>query len=193
VNDASGEKMSKSLGNYDGLLDLIDQVDPRAYRLVLLQSHYRSPVYVGRDRLADAAESLRRFDALARRSAEWPDAEPDPQVRAAFVDRMDDDLKTPAAMAVLFDAVTQANAAADDGDLARAACLAAAVLSACRAVGLELRAADDIPDGVAAQIAALDTARAEKDYATADAIRAALQTGGWVVETTASGTTVRRP
>ena len=193
VNDASGEKMSKSLGNYDGLLDLIDQVDPRAYRLVLLQSHYRSPVYVGRDRLADAAESLRRFDALARRSAEWPDAEPDPEVRAAFVDRMDDDLKTPAAMAVLFDAVTQANAAADDGDVGRAAALAAAVLSACRAVGLELRASEDVPDDVAAQIAALDTARAEKDYLTADAIRAALQTGGWVVETTASGTTVRRP
>jgi cysteinyl-tRNA synthetase len=192
VNDASGEKMSKSLGNYDGLLDLIEQVDPRAYRLVLLQSHYRSPVYVGRDRLVDAAETLRRFDALARRSADWPDAEPDPDVRAAFVERMDDDLKTPAAMAVLFDAVTQANAAADAGDVARAAALAAAVLSACRAVGLELRASEDVPDDVAAQVAALDTARAAKDYVTADAIRAALQTGGWVVETTASGTTVRR-
>src|SRR5262249_29903213 len=178
------------LGNYDGLLDLLDQVDPRAYRLVLLQSHYRSPVYVGRDRLADAAESLRRFDALARRSAGWPDAEPDPGVRAAFVERMDDDLGTPAAMAVLFDAVTQANAAADAGDLNRAAALAAAVLSACRAVGLELRESDEVPDDVAAQVTALDTARAEKDYVTADAIRAALQTGGWVVETTASGTTV---
>ena len=69
VTDASGEKMSKSLDNYDNLLDLIEQVDPRSYRMVLLQAHYRSPVYVGRDRLADAAQSLQRLDALARRSS----------------------------------------------------------------------------------------------------------------------------
>jgi cysteinyl-tRNA synthetase len=192
VTDASGEKMSKSLGNYDGLLDLIEQVDPRAYRMVLLQSHYRSPVYVGRDRLADAAQSLHRLDGLARRSAAWPDAEPDPGVLDAFMARMDDDLGTPAALAVVFDAVTRANAAADAGDVATAAALAAAVFSAGRAVGLELRLADAVPDDVADQITALDAARQAKDYATADAIRAALQTGGWVVETTPSGTTVRR-
>jgi cysteinyl-tRNA synthetase len=192
VTDASGEKMSKSLGNYDGLLDLIDQVDPRAYRMVLLQAHYRSPVYVGKDRLEAAARSLGRLDGLARRSAAWPDAEPDPATLDAFIARMDDDLDTPGAMAVVFDAVTRANAAADAGDEHAAARLAAAVFSAARAVGLDVRGDDDVPDLVAAQVAALDAARAERDYATADAIRAALQSEGWVVETTASGTTVRR-
>jgi cysteinyl-tRNA synthetase len=192
VTDASGEKMSKSLGNYDGLLDLIEQVDPRAYRMVLLQAHYRSPVYVGKDRLEAAARSLGRLDGLARRSAVWPDAEPDSATLDAFIARMDDDLDTPGAMAVVFDAVTRANAAADAGDEEAAARLAAAVLSAARAVGLEVRGDDDVPDLVAAQVTALDAARTERDYATADAIRAALQSEGWVVETTASGTTVRR-
>jgi cysteinyl-tRNA synthetase len=93
---------------------------------------------------------------------------------------------------VVFDAVTRANAAADAGDDEAAARLAAAVFSAARAVGLEVRGDDDVPDLVAAQVAALDAARVERDYATADAIRAALQSEGWVVETTASGTTVRR-
>jgi cysteinyl-tRNA synthetase len=193
VTDASGEKMSKSLGNYDNLLDLIEQVDPRAYRMVLLQAHYRSPVYVGRDRLADAVQSVQRLDALARRAASWPDAEPDGPTLSAFSARMDDDLKTPAAMAVVFDAVTRANAAADAGDVERAASLAAAVLSMCRAVGLELRDDDEIPDDVAEQVHALDRARAAKDYEVADALRAALQAEGWVVETHAAGTAVRRP
>ena len=149
VVDASGEKMSKSLGNYENLLDLIDQVDPRSYRMVLLQAHYRSPVKLGRERLDEAARSVARLDGLARRSGPWPDAEPDAAVLDAFSARMDDDLDTPGAMAVVFDAVTRANAAADAGDLATAAALAAAVLSACRAVGLELRADDEVPEDIA--------------------------------------------
>jgi cysteinyl-tRNA synthetase len=185
--------MSKSLGNYDNLLDLVDQIDPRAYRMLLLQAHYRSPVYVGRDRLADAAQSVQRLDALARRSQSWPDVEPDADTLTAFSARMDDDLKTPAAMAVVFDAVTRANAAVDGGDVDLAASLAAAVLSMCRAVGLELRGDDDVPDDIAEQVRALDRARAAKDYDVADALRAALQADGWVVETHAAGTTVRRP
>jgi cysteinyl-tRNA synthetase len=106
---------------------------------------------------------------------------------------MDDDLDTPGAMAVVFDAVTRANAAADAGDVDRARALAAAVLSTCRAVGLELRADDEVPDDIAAQARALDAARAAKDYAVADTLRATLQAEGWVVESHAGGTTVRRP
>jgi cysteinyl-tRNA synthetase len=106
---------------------------------------------------------------------------------------MDDDLDTPGAMAVVFEAVTRANAAADAGDIATAAALAAAVLSACRAVGLELRADDEVPEDILAQAGALDAARAAKEYALADQIRAALQDEGWIVESHPGGTTVRRP
>ena len=60
------------------------------------------------------------------------------------------------------------------------------------AVGLELGRTDEVPADVAEQAAALDAARAAKDYAAADAIRAELQAAGWIVETTAAGTAVRR-
>jgi cysteinyl-tRNA synthetase len=160
---------------------------------VLLQAHYRSPVRVGKDRLEEGARSIGRLDALARRSAAWDDADPDPAVLDAFSARMDDDLDTPGAMAVVFEAVTRANGAADAGDLVLAAALASAVFSTCRAVGLELRADDEVPDDIAAQARALDEARAAKDYAMADTIRAALQSEGWIVESHAGGTTVRRP
>jgi cysteinyl-tRNA synthetase len=192
VVDETGEKMSKSLGNFENLLDLLEQVDGRAFRMVLLQAHYRSPVRVGPDRLEAAARSLDRIDALARRTATLPDAEPDPATLEAFAARMDDDLDTPGAMAVLFDTVSSANSLLDQGDDAGAAPLVAAVWSMGGAIGLVPRAEDEIPEEVAARAKALDDARAERDFAVADELRAALQSDGWVVETTKDGTSVRR-
>jgi cysteinyl-tRNA synthetase len=191
VVDAEGEKMSKSLGNVSNLLDLLDVYDARAYRMLLLQSHYRGPVTVGQDNIDAAVKALAGLDSFAARSAGVGDAEADPAVIAAFIDRMDDDLDTPAATALLFDTVRRANAALDAGD-ASAASLVAAVRAMCTALGLELNAGGDVPADVAEQAAALDAARAAKDFATADAIRAELQAAGWTVETTKAGTTVRR-
>jgi cysteinyl-tRNA synthetase len=192
VVDTSGEKMSKSLGNFTNLLDLVDAVDPRAYRLLVLQAHYRSPLAVDRENIARAETSLRTLDAFARRAETLPDAEPDAPVLAAFCEAMDDDLNTPRAMAVVFDTARRANAAIDAHDPAAPA-LAAAVRSMCGAVGLELRAVvDDVTDAARAKAAALDEARARKDYGVADQLRAELQAEGWVVETTKTGTTLRR-
>jgi cysteinyl-tRNA synthetase len=182
--------MSKSLGNVDNLLDLLDRYDERTYRMLLLQSHYRSPVRVGIDSLQAAENAVGGLDAFAARSAGVTGA-PDASTLDAFRERMDDDLDTPGAMAVLFDTVRRANAAIDAGDAAAGA-LAAAVREMTTAVGLELAATADVPADVAERAAALDAARAAKDYATADAIRAELQAAGWIVETTAAGTTVRR-
>ncbi len=191
VVDAEGEKMSKSLGNVANLLDLTEVYDPRAYRMVLLQSHYRSPVGVSGEVLEASVKALGRLDGLARRHPA-DGATPDVEVLAAFAARMDEDLDTPGAMAVVFDAVTRANAALDAGDTAGAAALAAAVRVACDAVGLRLKAADEVPEDVAARAAALHAARAAKDCAAPDELRAALQADGWVVETTREGTKVRR-
>lgn len=105
---------------------------------------------------------------------------------------MDDDLDTPAATALLFDSVRRANAALDGGDTATAAALVAAVGEMCAAVGLELSAGGDVPAEVVALAGELDAARAAKDFARADAIRAQLQAEGWTVETTREGTVVRR-
>ncbi len=191
--DTEGEKMSKSLGNVFNLLDLLERYDPRAYRMLLLQSHYRSPVSIGPSGLEAAAKALAGLDSFAARTAEVrAGAVPAAVVIDRFRHRMDDDLDTPGAIALMFDTVRQANAALDAGDGAAAGSLAAAAHEIARAVGLELKAAGDVPAEIAARAAALDTARAARDFATADAIRAELQGAGWVVETTKAGTAVRR-
>ncbi|MGD9705927.1 MAG: cysteine--tRNA ligase, partial [Acidimicrobiia bacterium] len=193
VVDAEGEKLSKSLGNFTNLLDLIDTVDPRSYRLLLLQSHYRSPVQVNTDTVGAAERALAGLDTFARRaaSAAMPAADPDTTLVDAFRNRMDDDLDTAGAMAIVFDAARRGNAAIDAGDLHEAATLAATVAELCGAVGLELRAAEEVPSDVLAKAAELDAARSVRDFGRADAIRADLQGAGWLVETTKQGTTVR--
>ena len=191
IVDAEGEKMSKSLGNVSNLLDLIERYDPRAYRMVLLQSHYRSPIKIGQANIDAAVKALEGLDAFAARTADLAAAHPDPGVLDAFRAAMDDDLDTPKATALMFDTVRRANAALDSGDGAAPA-LAAAAHTIAATFGLELATNDEVPPEVVARAADLDRARADKDYATADAIRADLLADGWTVETTAAGTTVRR-
>ncbi len=69
IVDAEGEKMAKSVGNVTNLLDLIEQYDTRAYRMVLLQSHYRSPISVNGDTLEAATKAMSGLDAFAARTA----------------------------------------------------------------------------------------------------------------------------
>ena len=194
VVDADGEKMSKSLGNFTTLLDLVDTMDPRSYRLLLLQSHYRSPVSVNTDTVGAAERALGGLDTFARRATDAgvATAPADPSIVDAFRARMDDDLDTANAMALVFDAARRGNAAVDAGDLDLAATLATTVRELCAAVGLVLETAHDVPADILARASALDEARAAKDFALADALRAELQADGWLVETTKTGTTVRR-
>jgi cysteinyl-tRNA synthetase len=190
IVDAEGEKMSKSLGNVSNLLDLIAIYDQRAYRMVLLQSHYRSPIKITQDTIDAAVKSLAGLDSFAARAAGIARTEPDPDVIAAFRAAMDDDLDTPRATALLFDTVRQANSAIDSGESVAGA-LVAAVDEICGAFGLELRAGRPIERDIIDQIAELDAARAARDFATADRIRAEIQAAGYTVETTKDGTVVR--
>ena len=193
VVDHTGVKMSKSLGNFDNLLDLLDRYDGRVYRMVLLQSHYRQPVKVGPGVLEAAASTLAGLDAFAARvvsAARGGCA--DETVLDRFRAAMDDDLDTPQAMAVVFDTVRRANTLLDADDEGAVVPLVAAVREMATAVGLELANAVDVPPDIAARATAVDAARAAKDYAAADEIRAALQAEGWIVETTPAGTVVRR-
>ena len=192
VVDAEGEKMSKSLGNVTNLLDLIEHYDPRAYRMLLLQTHYRSPVKVGQDNIDASVKSLAGLDAFAARLAALGEASPDAATLASFRKVMDDDLDTPSATALIFDTVRRANAAVDAGDRALAASLAAAVTAMCSALGLELRVTTDVDDSAVDLARQLDAARAAKDFAEADRLRGELQAAGYVVETTKDGTRVRR-
>jgi len=189
-----GEKMSKSLGNVVSLSDLVRRYDPRSYRLLVLQSHYRSPMTVSDTTMSAAARGVERLDALARRFASVGGgaAAADPGALERFRERMDDDLDTVRATADLFDLVTRANALADEGRTEEAAALAAAVLTITAAVGLDVGGpAREVSSSAAALAVARDEARRARDYATADAIRLELEADGYVVEDTAGGTVIR--
>jgi len=192
VVDLEGEKMSKSLGNVLNLLDLLDKYDPRAYRMLLLQTHYRSPVRVGQDNIDASVSALSGLDSFAARTSSLADANSDADVIQQYIAAMENDLDTPAAMALVFDTVRRANTAVDNGDTATASTLRASVIEMLGALGIELSVGDDIDDDIFAKAAELDAARAAKDFATADAIRNELQAQGYVVETSKEGTRIRR-
>src|SRR5262245_35350907 len=138
-----GEKMAKSVGNFTTLSDALDTHGPRAFRMAVLQAHYRKAIELGDDDLARAATTVKGLDALARRARAVgldESVEPEPTVIALFRDAMDDDFASPQAVAVVFDAVNAANQSLDDSDLDRAARLVAAVVTLTGAVGLELDA-----------------------------------------------------
>jgi cysteinyl-tRNA synthetase len=202
-----GEKMSKSLGNFTSLDDLLARSDARAYRLLVLRSHYRSPIEVTPETVADAEAGLSRLDELARQCrpvdplAEGPVVNGvgaaqnlDGEAVARFCDRMDDDLDTPGALAGLFELVRRANRATDDGDADAVARLCATVAVLCGALGLSLAtgADDEVDAETAALIAERDAARAARDWPRADDLRDQLVARGWLVEDSAAGTRVRR-
>ncbi len=191
--EMDGQKMSKSLGNVRNLVDLTDTYDPRAYRLLVLRSHYRSPIEITDVTMRDAEAALGRLDTFVRRTASLQGS-PDPAVIDAFRTTMDDDFDTSGAVDLVFRQVREANTALDAGDEDRAATLAATVLEIAGALGLRLEA--DADDAVPAEIAALvverTEAKAAKDWARADAIRDELTAAGWVVEDSATGPVVRR-
>ena len=200
VVDTEGEKMSKSLGNVTNLPDLLDRYDARAYRMLLLQTHYRSPVKVGLDNIDASVNALAGVDSFAARTSSLavltgsasPLVSPDEATLIAFRNAMNDDLNTPVAMGVMFDAIRRANVAVDSGDTNLAAAISSAVREMCLAVGLQLNVADVVDADAQAKAVALDAARTAKDFAKADALRVELQSLGWLVETTKQGTTLRK-
>ncbi|MEI6742489.1 MAG: cysteine--tRNA ligase [bacterium] len=193
VVDADGEKMSKSLGNVTNLLDLVEHYDPRAYRMLLLQTHYRSPVRVGQDNIDASVKAVGSIDGFfARMSEVSTNATVDEATLQSFRSVMNNDLDTPGATALMFDTIRKANAALDVNDDALAGALAGAVGEMCVAFGLQVNAFAEVSADIVEKAQQLDAARAAKDFAAADALRNELQAAGYVVETTKEGTKVRR-
>jgi cysteinyl-tRNA synthetase len=207
--EVEGTKMSKSLGNFTTLTDLLSRCDARAYRLLVLRAHYRSPIEVTPSTVADAEKGLARLDGLARRfpvsqllaqtesgfvvNGVSPAVDLDPEALAEFEAHMDADLDTPGALAGIFELITAAHTAADVGDSARAQTMAhtAAVLAAALGLSFEGETAE-VDEASAALVSQRDEARAARDFARADALRDQLTSLGWTVEDTTSGTAIRR-
>ena len=194
--EVGGEKMSKSLGNFMTLRELLEQNDARSYRLLVLRAHYRSAIEVTNETLADAKGALDRIDACARRFAGEPGDRSTVEsetLTERFFSFMDDDLDTPHAVAALFDAIRLAHSLADGGDVDSAGALAGRALSHFASLGLLASVGEEALDAATAQmVAARDAARAGRDFARADAIRHELERAGFVVEDTPLGTRIHR-
>jgi cysteinyl-tRNA synthetase len=190
------QKMSKSLHNFTTLKDALDAHGPRAMRMAVLQTQYRSPVEIGDRELEAAGEAVARLDALARRARVAgidADAPLDETALAAFRAAMDDDFGTPDAMSVVFTLARDTNTAIDKADTGRAASGLATVRELSHALGLELddgggalTGADD--SEIDALVRRRDAAREARDFAEADRIRAELAERGITLEDTATGT-----
>jgi len=204
---AGADKMSKSLRNFVTMAEMLERSDPRAYRLLVLRSQYRSQIDVTPDTVSDAEKALDRLDSFARRfgledlgglgqAALGPDAGP-ADVVTEEVDRfrahMDDDLDTPGALARIFDAISRAHTLADAGDENRALELAHTVALLCGVLGLGLVAGEaELDEATRRLVDERDAARAEGDYGRSDLIRNQLVALGWTVEDGADGTRLRR-
>lgn len=191
-----GEKMSKSLGNFTTLSEMLEHHDARAYRMLVLGSHYRQPIEVTDRSLEDASSSLQRVDALARRFAGAP---VDPalgeveELKTRFREAMDDDLDTARALGDLFAAVRRANALADAGNRKAAGALALAVLELFAVFGVEAKPGElELDESVTELVVRRDRARDAGDFAASDELRDEIARLGWVVEDTPDGTRIYR-
>jgi len=183
----NGEKMSKSLGNFLVLHDVLDRVPGEAVRFMLMRSHYRSTLDFSDAGLVDAKKELDRF---YRAISVHPDVPAANAVPDSVLMPLCDDLNTPGAIAGLH--------ALADAALANDPNGAAGLLAAGQVLGLFNQTPDDWFRGdgddskVDALIAERRAARGAKNFARADEIRKILEADGIMLEDSAAGTTWRR-
>jgi len=201
------EKMSKSLGNFYTIAEILNRSQAAALRHYFLASHYRSPMDFSLQGLEEAARGTDRIyetiDRVERASGAPEDVEPDRQLLDAFRQEMDDDFNTPKALALIFDEVRSLNRLLDDRKNDGIRARAASLKKMCDVLGLleespELffkRKKDQwlqrhglTHDQIDQWIAQRNQARKEKNWREADRIRQELQDKGIAIEDTPGGT-----
>jgi cysteinyl-tRNA synthetase len=203
----NGEKMSKSLGNYFTIQEILDEYDAVALRHFFLGSHYRSPMDFSKDGLREAGKAAERIyetlDRVARSGAAAGDGSADMALLDDFRREMDDDFNTPKALALIFEEVRSLNRMLDEKKFDRAQARVTALKTACETLGL-LQGSPDAFFGrqkerwlkqqgmareqVEAWIAERNEARKQKRWQQADRIRQELLKKGVLIEDTPGGT-----
>ncbi|MGA0061822.1 MAG: cysteine--tRNA ligase [Candidatus Planktophila sp.] len=196
---ASGEKMSKSLGNSLQVHELLKSVRGIELRWYLGSAHYRSMLEFSHEALAESATAFRRIEGFLTRSVEILGSLPTPVISQAFQDAMNDDLAVPTALASISEALKTGNSAITAGDKAIIASAANEIRGALEVLGCDpfdpafaiSGAGEDLTaalDGVIKlALAQRAAARERKDFAASDAIRDGLAALGITIEDTTQG------
>lgn len=194
-------KMSKSLGNYYTVREIADKVGYEPIRYFMISAHYRTPLNFSLDIIEQCRLSIERLytcrenldfaiqnagsegESLLARKAE--------EAEARFSERMDDDLNTADALAVIFDLVRDINTLSAQSSRATLEKAAQVFDMLCDVLGLLYnRNTAAIPADILAKAAQRDEARAQKNWALADELRNELTALGYVVEDTPQGTKI---
>ena len=196
------EKMSKSLGNFFLIRDVLQQFDPEVVRFFMLRAHYRSPINYSDSQLEEARTGLVRLYTAINTNEQHAskNLEPVAQWVKRFGDAMNDDFNTPEAIASLFDLASEINRASDANTKQE---LSHTLKHLAGLIGLLQRSPNEFlqsgtphtgmsPAQIEEQIAARHAAKLTKNFKEADAIRDRLLNDGVVLEDKPSGTVWRR-
>lgn len=181
-----GEKMSKSLGNVLQAKDVIAKLGANTVRWMMLSAHYRAPLNISEDvieqaktELGKAVTVLRQIDVRNQLNDLHPQSTPDAEFYPRFLAAMEDDLNTPNAMAVLFDAIKAVNQALRQREVheVSVAQLTASIRGMLEVLGIDVPVLT-LTDDQKALFAAWNSAKAAKDFEAADKARQALMAQG---------------
>jgi cysteinyl-tRNA synthetase len=203
----NGEKMSKSLGNYFTIEEILAEHEPAALRHFFLGSHYRSPMDFSTEGLLESAKATERIyetiDRVDRQACAGSEMAAEPASLAEFRTEMDDDFNTPKALALVFDEVRSINRLLDEQKRESIEARGRGLKAMCEALGLLHGSAEDFlerkkdrwlrrqgwsHEDIQKQIDARNLARREKNWQEADRLRSELQDKGIVLEDTPGGT-----
>ncbi|WP_370681800.1 cysteine--tRNA ligase [Comamonas sp. GB3 AK4-5] len=190
--NVDNEKMSKSLGNFFTIRDVLKEYDAETVRFFVVRSHYRSPLNYSDVHLDDARSALKRlYTALSMVAADEVQIDWANTHAARFKSAMDEDFGTPEAVAVLFELAAEVNRSKSPevAGLLKALGAVLGLLQDDPQQFLQAGAAGVDAAAIEAQIAARAAAKAEKNWAEADRIRQALLAEGIVLKDSAAGTT----
>ena len=208
------EKMSKSLGNFFTVREVLRRYHPEVVRFFILNSHYRSPLNYCNENLDEAHAALRRLYRALRGVSPTPSDTAGAEYRQRFQETMDDDFNTPAALSVLFEVAHEVNRCKQAGEMENAGYFVGLLKELSGVLGL----LQDEPENwlqhqdyevysvsvsiqqivqlskeqIEQRIKARNAARQAKNWAEADRIREELKQAGVILEDAAAGTTWRR-